>query len=153
MKPIDFRAICSEQPFFGSGARKSAIRVEGLELPTYMMNHGGAAAADTSMETHINPDADHALDFIDQNHAPACSFVDRRKVVRKIDLRILPVMFICYWLQFVDKVLLNYAVVMGMPRELNLKANDISNTASAFFVAFLLTEIPTGMYALSDNFS
>lgn len=33
---------------------------------------------------------------------------------------------------------------MGMPSDLKLQGNNISNAASAFFVAYLIAEIPNG---------
>lgn len=51
-------------------------------------------------------------------------------------------------MQFIDKVSLNYARVMGMNEDLKLKGNDFSNVATAFFVAYLAAEFPTGMPTL-----
>jgi MFS family permease len=47
-------------------------------------------------------------------------------------------------MQFLDKVLINYAAVMGMPKDLKLKGNDLTWAATSFFVAYLVAEIPTG---------
>lgn len=33
---------------------------------------------------------------------------------------------------------------MGMPSDLKLQGNNISNAASSFFVAYLIAEIPNG---------
>ncbi|TKA72539.1 hypothetical protein B0A49_04233 [Cryomyces minteri] len=48
-------------------------------------------------------------------------------------------------MQFIDKVLLNYAAVMGLNKDLNLKGNDFSNAATAFFIAYLIAEIPNAI--------
>ncbi|KAK5016536.1 hypothetical protein LTR39_002033 [Cryomyces antarcticus] len=61
---------------------------------------------------------------------------------RRIDWRIVPIMFCCYTMQFVDKVLLNYAAIMDLNQDLNLRGNDFSNAAIAFFIAYLMAEIP-----------
>ncbi|KAJ2979906.1 hypothetical protein NQ176_g2964 [Zarea fungicola] len=61
---------------------------------------------------------------------------------RKIDWRIVPLMFCCYTLQFLDKVIYNYAAVMGLPKDLNFKGNDFSNVATYLFVGLLCFEIP-----------
>lgn len=37
-----------------------------------------------------------------------------------------------------------YAAVMGMNKQLGLIGNNFSNAASAFFVAYLIAEIPNG---------
>ncbi|KAJ5112046.1 hypothetical protein N7532_000091 [Penicillium argentinense] len=68
--------------------------------------------------------------------------VDLKALRRKIDCRLLPFMFCCYVLQFLDKVMLNYAAVMGIKTHLNLRGNEFSNTASWFFIAYLIAEVP-----------
>ena len=35
---------------------------------------------------------------------------------------------------------------MGLVEDLDLKGNDFSNTASYFFVAYLIAEVPNGMF-------
>ncbi|KAI9843365.1 MAG: hypothetical protein M1838_002654 [Thelocarpon superellum] len=64
----------------------------------------------------------------------------------RIDWRIVPIMFACYTMQFLDKVLLNYAAVMGLNKDLKLKGNDFSNAATAFFIAYLVAEVPNGFF-------
>ncbi|KAJ3497158.1 hypothetical protein NLG97_g2108 [Lecanicillium saksenae] len=63
---------------------------------------------------------------------------------RKVDWRIVPLMFCCYTLQFLDKVIYNYAAVMGLPKDLhfNPKGNEFSNIATYLFVGLLCFEIP-----------
>ncbi|PLN80414.1 MFS general substrate transporter [Aspergillus taichungensis] len=66
-------------------------------------------------------------------------------LLRKIDWRILPIMFLTYFLQFLDKVSLNYANVMGLQVDLNMHGNDFSWLATAFFIAYAVAEIPQGI--------
>ncbi|KAJ6078797.1 hypothetical protein N7467_008550 [Penicillium canescens] len=68
--------------------------------------------------------------------------VDLRALRWKIDCRLMPYMFCCYVLQFLDKVMLNYAAVMGIKKDLKLVGNDFSNTATWFFIAYLIAEVP-----------
>lgn len=87
---------------------------------------------------------DDAWKFLSENlHAaerePA---VDIDALRRKIDWHIVPLMFCCYTLQFLDKVILNYAAVMGMKQDLALKNNEFSNVATFLFVGLLCFEIP-----------
>lgn len=35
---------------------------------------------------------------------------------------------------------------MGMPKQLKLVGNNLSNAASAFFIAYLIAEIPNGAW-------
>ncbi|KAF9065634.1 major facilitator superfamily domain-containing protein [Rhodocollybia butyracea] len=68
--------------------------------------------------------------------------VDLPSLRRKIDRRLMPYMFCCYVLQFLDKVMLNYAAVMGIKKDLGLVGNEFSNTATWFFIAYLIAEVP-----------
>ncbi|KAL9584745.1 MAG: hypothetical protein Q9212_001935 [Teloschistes hypoglaucus] len=68
-----------------------------------------------------------------------------RSLRRKIDFWIVPIMFCCYTMQFIDKVSLNYAAVMGLNKELKLKSNEFSNAATWFFIAYLIAEVPNAI--------
>ncbi|KAK1983678.1 major facilitator superfamily transporter [Colletotrichum cereale] len=70
------------------------------------------------------------------------SSVDIDALRRKIDWRIVPLMFLCYTMQFLDKVILNYAAVMGLSKDLKLVGNEFSNIATFLFVGLLCFEIP-----------
>ena len=37
-----------------------------------------------------------------------------------------------------------YAAVMGLTKELKLHGDEFSNTATSFFIAYLIAEIPNG---------
>ncbi|EGS17902.1 putative allantoate protein [Thermochaetoides thermophila DSM 1495] len=89
-------------------------------------------------------EVDNAWKYLDQHRddAKVDAQIDLAKLRRKIDLRIVPLMFLCYTLQFLDKVILNYAAVMGIHKDLNLQGNDFSNVATFLFVGLLCFEIP-----------
>jgi MFS family permease len=66
-----------------------------------------------------------------------------RRAVRKIDWAIMPLMFLCYFLQFLDKVLINYANIMGISKSLKFRdGNDFSWMATAFFIGYAVAEFP-----------
>jgi hypothetical protein len=88
---------------------------------------------------------DTAWKFLD-NHRDAELNIDMNALRRKIDLHIVPLMFLCYTAQFLDKVILNYANVMGMSTELHLAGNDFSNVATFMFVALLCFEVPNSTF-------
>jgi hypothetical protein len=58
-------------------------------------------------------------------------------IIRKVDRRIAPIMFICYFLEFLDKVLINYANVMGLQQDLGMKGIEFSLIAIASLSASL----------------
>ncbi|KAJ5761761.1 uncharacterized protein N7511_005143 [Penicillium nucicola] len=70
--------------------------------------------------------------------------MDDKKLVRKIDYHLLPIMFLTYFLQMIDKISINYANVMGMQDDLGMKGNDFSWLATSFFIAYAVAEIPQG---------
>lgn len=52
--------------------------------------------------------------------------LEAKKVLRKIDLRIVPVLFIIYLLQYLDKNGINYAAVYGLEEGTHLQGQDYS---------------------------
>ncbi|QRG40220.1 hypothetical protein FDK38_004684 [Candidozyma auris] len=65
---------------------------------------------------------------------------DLHKVYRKVDVRVS--WFLCgiYFLQFIDKSLLNYAGVMGIKDYLKKGSDQFSNLGTMFFVGFIVGE-------------
>lgn len=51
---------------------------------------------------------------------------EAKRVLRKIDLRILPILFVTYMLQYLDKNSLNFASVYGLAKGTGLKGQDYS---------------------------
>ncbi|KAF2720537.1 MFS general substrate transporter [Polychaeton citri CBS 116435] len=86
---------------------------------------------------------DKALDFL---HSEAlvgeAESIDERKLVRKIGLMIMPLMFCCYLLQYLDKSLLNYAAVMDIREDVGLDTEQYGTLSLLFYVAFLVFELP-----------
>jgi hypothetical protein len=69
---------------------------------------------------------DAAGDFLRQNEAGTVSEYTENKALRwKIDLRVMPLLMSIYFLQYLDKTLLNYAAVMGIKNY--LKGNEYNN--------------------------
>ena len=66
-----------------------------------------------------------------------------KKLVRKIDLTIVPCMVAVYFLQFLDKTTISYTAVMGLRKDTHLVGQDYSNVSMMFYVGFLAAEFPT----------
>ncbi|KAG0645306.1 Thiamine pathway transporter THI73 [Hyphodiscus hymeniophilus] len=115
------------------------VRTSDVEVPDESNLNSPTA---TSPEKQ-NGDLDEAYLFLTSHNVDDDS-VDLKALRRKIDWRIVPIMFLCYTMQFVDKVMINYAAVMGINKDLKLKGNDFSNVATAFFIAYLIAEVPNG---------
>ena len=55
--------------------------------------------------------ADAALEYLDHEDTAPMTTIDEKNLVRKIDWMIIPLMWCCYNLQYLDKTLINYAAV------------------------------------------
>ena len=91
--------------------------------------------------------ADAALEFLHhqgQGEAREMTKEDEKRLVQKIDLMIMPLMFGCYCLQYLDKTLINYAAVMGLEEDANMTGNQFSTLALIFYVSYLAVEFPHG---------
>lgn len=93
-------------------------------------------------------DADEALGFL-ENHPRAAEIaiegaailedpVRRARLVRKIDMTVVPLLAAVYFLQFLDKTTLSYTSVMGMRTDTHLKGQDYSNLSMLFYIGELV---------------
>ncbi|ORY54995.1 putative MFS allantoate transporter, partial [Leucosporidium creatinivorum] len=69
------------------------------------------------------------------------------RLVRKIDFNLMPLLCIVYLVQFLDKVSLSYASIMGIRQDTNLDLSQYSWLGSIFYIGYLVGEWPTN-YAL-----
>ena len=78
-----------------------------------------------------------------------------KRLLRKIDMSLLPLLTLSYMLQFLDKQTLNFASVMGLIQDLNLHGAQYSWSGSIFYfgylafsypASFLMVRLPLGKY-------
>ncbi|KAF9692789.1 hypothetical protein EKO04_008999 [Ascochyta lentis] len=67
---------------------------------------------------------------------------EEKKVLRKIDITILPLMCIVFFMQYLDKQSLSYASVFGLLTDLSLTSMQYSWCSSIFYVGQLVAEYP-----------
>ncbi|EXJ86629.1 hypothetical protein A1O3_03582 [Capronia epimyces CBS 606.96] len=67
-----------------------------------------------------------------------------KKVLRKIDLHIIPIMATCYMLQYMDKVTLGYTTQLGLPTDLKLHGSQYSWCSSIFYFGYIFWSWPSG---------
>ncbi|KAH8176981.1 major facilitator superfamily protein [Sarocladium implicatum] len=68
-----------------------------------------------------------------------------KKLVRKIDMHILPCMFIMYLLSYMDRTNIGNARIAGMDKDLNLDSDRYSIALVVFFVSYVVFEVPSNM--------
>jgi hypothetical protein len=66
----------------------------------------------------------------------------QRKLVRKIDLMVLPLLAVTYVLQYIDKQAMSYAAVFDLFTSTGISSDQYSWFASIFYLAYLVAEYP-----------
>lgn len=116
-----------------------------------MSKRDGPVLENIAQVSDSPPNVDAAWTYLNHHATTAnagTSRIDIRMLRRKIDWHIVPIMFCCYTMQFLDKVILNYAAVMGLQKDLRLKGNEFSNIATFLFVGLLCFEVPNSTFNL-----
>ncbi|OQV01244.1 hypothetical protein CLAIMM_06635 isoform 1 [Cladophialophora immunda] len=72
---------------------------------------------------------------------------EERRLVRKIDIHLMPVMFLLYLFQYLDKTSLGYTAIMGIVQDAKLVGSQYSWVSSFFYVGFLVAS-PVAAVAL-----
>ncbi|KAF7717436.1 Uncharacterized protein PECH_000927 [Penicillium ucsense] len=92
-----------------------------------------AADGDTAMA--LFNDLDELHEEVDPEEA--------RKLLRKIDLMILPYLAVCYAFFYIDKTTLSYAAIFGVRDDLKLHGTQYNWLSSIFYFGFLAWAFPT----------
>lgn len=71
--------------------------------------------------------------------------IDRKKLLRKLDLRLLPIFTILYLLSFLDRGNIGNAKIEGLAEDLNLEGNQYNLCLTIFFIFYAAMEIPSNM--------
>ncbi|KAI9926237.1 hypothetical protein ASPWEDRAFT_30629 [Aspergillus wentii DTO 134E9] len=82
-----------------------------------------------------------------ENVTEAVSFSpeEEKALVKKIDLTLLPTVWIMYLLSYLDRTNIGNAKISGMEVELNLTSNQYSIALVVFFVGYVVFEVPSNL--------
>ena len=125
--PPDQEKSENQGPFASLDGRKASVDVE-----------------DGTVTVESLSDADEALSFL-ENHPRSLEIAEAgsailndpiqlKRLVRKIDVTIAPLLAAVYFLQFLDKTTLSYTAVMGIRTDTHLKGQDYSDLSMLFYV-------------------
>ncbi|KAK6200487.1 allantoate permease [Scheffersomyces amazonensis] len=93
-------------------------------------------------EVKITSDVDVAMKYAIANAGKDIALdpeVDRR-LLRKIDMFLMPILCLLYCLQFMDKLTNSYAAILGLRTDLNMVGDMYAWTGSAFYIGYLFFE-------------
>ncbi|CAM1509126.1 Fc.00g028650.m01.CDS01 [Cosmosporella sp. VM-42] len=71
--------------------------------------------------------------------------VDEKKLVRKLDLHIIPLVMALYLFSFLDRVNIGNARLYKLEEDLDLSSNKFQVAVSILFVTYLLFEVPSNL--------
>ncbi|CAG8223341.1 unnamed protein product [Penicillium olsonii] len=107
-------------------------------------------------DTGSHPKGDQALQLIEEaGHSNILTPENNAKVLRKIDLRLLPILLGIYFLQQLDKSTISYASVFGIVEKANLHGQQYSWLGGSIYlaqlvfqplVAYLLVKVPLAKF-------
>lgn len=92
-------------------------------------------------------DLDDTYELYKRQHVDDVDPKEAKRVLRKIDYHILPILMMTYMLQYLDKSSLNFASVYGLRKGTHLHGQDYSWLGSIFYFGYLIAQYPAG-YAL-----
>ncbi|KAL4866583.1 hypothetical protein BDV12DRAFT_199060 [Aspergillus spectabilis] len=70
---------------------------------------------------------------------------EAKRLLRKIDMFIMPCLLICFAFFYIDKTTLSYAAIFGIIEDLQLKNTEYNWLSSFFYVGFIAWAIPTNL--------
>ena len=135
-----------------------SIHLETARAPEEITT-GPTSPPEPSSDVPASPPAgrDKAAQFLKQaGHQVVVTPQENARVLRKIDLRLLPLLLSVYCLQSLDKTTLSYASVFGIIEDTGLQGNQFSWLGSVVYVAQLafqpvvaygLVRVPIGKFS------
>lgn len=99
----------------------------------------------SSKVTSSRAGADAALELLRETEGLRQPFDPERnrRLIRRIDTHIMPLICIVYFLQYIDKTAVSYASVTGLIQSTGLVGNEFNWVASIIFFGQLAFEFPT----------
>ena len=68
-----------------------------------------------------------------------------KKLVRKCDLYIIPVLSLLYSLAFIDRINIGNARLQGLEKDLKMKGHNYNVALFVFFIPYILFEVPSNL--------
>lgn len=68
-----------------------------------------------------------------------------KKLVRKVDLNLLPILTLLYLLSYLDRTSIGNAKIIGLVQDVHMAPDDYNTALAIFFVAYVAHEIPANI--------
>lgn len=68
-----------------------------------------------------------------------------KRLIRKCDLHVIPVLSLLYSLAFIDRINIGNARLQGLEKDLKMKGQDYNVALFVFFIPYILFEVPSNL--------
>jgi MFS family permease len=111
-------------------------------------NNGSVSVVDP--EKHHHEEGPNELDVViasqkDVESLPAIDHVAESRLVRKLDLYIIPPTMLLYLVSFLDRVNIGNARLYGLEEDLGLHGSQYQTAVSLLFVTYIICETPSNL--------
>ncbi|KAK3386697.1 major facilitator superfamily domain-containing protein [Podospora didyma] len=121
----------------GGGEKHSA------EVPSQQKSHTPSDMTTAAISKADQTCNEHVMSF--QGMSPEAVKAMNKKLLRKIDIRLLPFLIVMYLLNFLDRSNLAQARQGSLEADLGMGSTDFNLATSIFFVGYLLMQLPSNM--------
>lgn len=94
-----------------------------------------------SEDISANSEQDDAASFVEEDF----SDIDEKKLLRKMDLHLIPILALLYLISFIDRGNVGNARIEGITVSLNLTEEQFNICVTIFFITYALFEIPSNI--------
>ncbi|KAI5968845.1 hypothetical protein CANMA_002019 [Candida margitis] len=98
-------------------------------------------------EIKVTNNVDVAMEFAIQHKGEfkELDSVTDKRILRKIDTFLLPILCLLYCFQFMDKLTTSYSAILGLREELGMVGDMYSWTGTSFYIGYLAFEFPASL--------
>lgn len=68
-----------------------------------------------------------------------------KKLIRKCDLHVIPILFALFLLAFLDRINIGNARLQGLEKDLDMDGHDFNIALFIFFIPYILCEVPSNI--------
>lgn len=88
---------------------------------------------------------DEKIEAINETAGTHIDPIAEKKLLRKLDLRVLPPLFVLFLLAFLDRTNIGNAKIQGLTKDLNMVGPDYNIALFVFFIPYILLEVPSNL--------
>ena len=81
----------------------------------------------------------------DLSHGEPIDRAAEKRLLRKCDLHVIPVLSLLYSLAFIDRINIGNARLQGLEKDLKMKDQDYNVALFVFFIPYILFEVPSNL--------